>query len=80
MLLVEYVIYSSVCCFFKTIAICIVMIPKPKQPYPSWTSPNAKKPLRHHLGSENQLFRLLRADDKEGWQRLMEGKQGDAWR
>ena len=25
---------------------------------------------------ENQLFRMLRADDKEGWQRLMEGKQG----
>eukprot|EP00438_Fugacium_kawagutii_P019263 Skav217553 [mRNA] locus=scaffold1602:155518:177509:+ [translate_table: standard] len=25
---------------------------------------------------QNQLFRLLRADDKEGWQRLMEGKQG----
>ena len=23
-----------------------------------------------------QLFRMLRADDKEGWQRLMEGKQG----
>eukprot|EP00913_Durusdinium_trenchii_P015757 g14808.t1 len=26
--------------------------------------------------AQNQLFRMLRADDKEGWQRLMEGKQG----
>jgi len=31
---------------------------------------------RDSKNARDQLFRVLRRDDKEGWQRLMEGKQG----
>ena len=65
--------YPSVTQFYR----CFLIINHPAIGYPPFVEPpNSSKPSRLAPCPENQLFRMLRADDKEGWQRLMEGKQG----